>query len=239
MNKSGNSPLLEIQGLSAWYTKNKPVLENLNLTISQGEVVGLIGLNGAGKTTLIRILTGILKGYNVGEATWRQKPVSLRSEDFKRQRYTVFAEDASFEYFTFDEYLDYVMKAYGKKAENISGLVNGFHFEGFRGKLLRDLSTGNRKKAFLITAFALRTELLLMDEPVNGLDFQSTEYLYEQIRLYRQHGTILFSSHVLESLCLTADNIWVLENGTTSRTFTGDEITADTIRGVLHDDGNL
>ena len=104
--------------------------------------------------------------------------------------------------------------------------------------LLKELSTGNLKKVYLITAFALRPELLLLDEPVNGLDFQSTEYLYRLISGYRQYGTILFSSHILESICLTSDRVLVLEHGRISRIFTGQEIQADTIREVLAEKEN-
>lgn len=104
--------------------------------------------------------------------------------------------------------------------------------------LLKELSTGNLKKVYLITAFALRPELLLLDEPVNGLDFQSTEYLYRLISGYRQYGTILFSSHILESICLTSDRVLVLEHGRISRSFTGQEIQADTIREVLTEKEN-
>ena len=111
----------------------------------------------------------------------------------------MFAEDNSFSYFTFREYLAYVCAAYGKGVPDVSELVQGFHFEEYTDTLLRELSTGNRKKAFLITAFALKPRLLLLDEPVNGLDFQSTEYLYRQILDYKEYGTVLFSSHILES----------------------------------------
>ena len=95
----------------------------------------------------------------------------------------------------------------------MSELIQGFHFEEYTDTLLRELSTGNRKKAFLIMAFALKPRLLLLDESVNGLDFQSTEYLYRQISGYKKHGTVLFSSHILESITLTFDRVFVLENG--------------------------
>ena len=85
----------------------------------------------------------------------------------------------------------------------------------------------------MITAFALQPELLLLDEPVNGLDFQSTEFLYRQMGSYKEHGTILFSSHILESICLTSDQVLVLEQGKIRQTFTGEEIAAGTIREVL------
>ncbi len=73
------------------------------------------------------------------------------------------------------------------------------------------------KKVYLITAFALRPKLLLLDEPVNGLDFQSTEFLYQLMSGYKEHGTLLFSSHILESICLTSDRVLVLERVRISR----------------------
>ena len=98
-------------------------------------------------------------------------------------------------------------------------LVEGFQFEAYEDSLLGELSTGNRKKAFLITAFALGTELLFLDEPVNGLDFQSTEFLYRQMAEYKKRGSILFASHILESITLTADRALVLKEGRIDRQF--------------------
>ena len=120
----------------------------------------------------------------------------------------------------------------------MSELVQGFHFEEYTDTLLRELSTGNRKKAFLITAFALKPRLLLLDEPVNGLDFQSTEYLYQQILGYKEHGTVLFSSHILESITLTSDRVFVLEDGKIRQTFEGGQINAADIREALHDEND-
>lgn len=112
-------------------------------------------------------------------------------------------------------------------------MVKGFHFEEYTDTLIRDLSTGNQKKVFLITAFVLRPALLLLDEPVNGLDFQSTEFLYQLIQGYKEHGTVLFSSHILESITLTCDRVLVLEKGKISRTFDRDHMDAEAIRSSL------
>ena len=98
---------------------------------------------------------------------------------------------------------------------------------------MKELSSGNRKKAYLITAFALEPRLLLLDEPFNALDFQSTEFLYRLINGYKGCGTVLFSSHILESICLTADRVLVLEQGKISRAFAGKEILPETIRDEL------
>ena len=231
--------LLVLKNLRAWYTPGTDVLSDFSLDLNANEVVGLIGLNGAGKTTFLKTLSGLNRHFHAETALWKGQKLSFRDQAFKQSRYTVFAEDRSFQYFTFREYISYAAASYGKKLPDLSELIRGFHFEEYTDVLLKELSTGNLKKVYLITAFALRPELLLLDEPVNGLDFQSTEYLYRLISGYRQYGTILFSSHILESICLTSDRVLVLEHGRISRSFTGQEIQADTIREVLTEKENV
>lgn len=230
-----DSKLLSLNNLSAWYATGHPVLSDFSLDVGTNEVVGLIGLNGAGKTTFIKTVAGLLSGYRLDSAAWDGHAFSFRDKAFKQNRYIVFAEDRSFQYFTFREYLAYVAASYGMPLPDVSTLVAGFHFEGYTDILLKELSTGNLKKAYLITAFALHPKLLLLDEPVNGLDFQSTEFLYQLMGGYKGYGAILFSSHILESICLTSDRVLVLEHGRISRNFTGKEIIAGNIREVLAD----
>lgn len=232
-----DSKIFTLKNLCVWYTPGKPVLSDFSIDLGANEVVGLIGLNGAGKTTLIKTLSGLLDTYQVETAIFRGKVMqgkaAFRSNTFKRERYAVFAEDRSFQYFTFQEYLSYVAASYRKDLSDISDLIQGFHFEEYTDVLLKELSTGNLKKAYLITAFALHPKLLLLDEPVNGLDFQSTEFLYQQINDYRRYGTVLFSSHILESISMTSDRVLVLEGGRIEHSFIGQEIKAEKIREAL------
>ena len=232
-------PLLTVNNLSAWYQKQKMILSDFSIELSEHEVVGLIGLNGAGKTTFLKVLSGLLPSFHSQGILFYGNSVNMRSRNFKTCRYTVFAEDNSFPYFTFWEYLSYVFSAYRKNIPDVSKLIQGFHFEDYTDTLLKDLSTGNRKKVFLITAFALQTELLFLDEPVNGLDFQSTEYLYQQIADYKKYGTVLFSSHILESITLTSNRVLLLENGKIKQTFEHGQINAKTIREALHDENYI
>lgn len=227
--------LLVLKDLGVWYTKGRPVLDRFSMELRTNEVVGLIGLNGAGKTTLIKTLSGLIDSFQAETAQWQGKKLSFRNREFKKERYVVFAEDHSFRFFTFREYLSYVGASYGKTLPDsvIEELVQGFHFEEYTDVLLSDLSTGNLKKVYLITAFALKPKLLMLDEPVNGLDFQSTEYLYQLISGYRKYGTVLFSSHILESICLTSDRVLVLEQGQIKQCFAGQEIEAGKIREAL------
>lgn len=225
--------LLSIQKLCAWYDRKKPVLSDFSLELAEHEVVGLIGLNGAGKTTFLKVLSGVHEGFCAEQLVMDTHAVDFSDRAFQRQRYTVFAEDASFSYFTFREYLTYVCKVYGVAQPDISELIAGFHFGEYTDVLMKDLSMGNRKKVFLITAFALKPRLLLLDEPVNGLDFASTEYLYQLMARYREHGTLLFSSHILESITLTCDRVLVLEEGRIRESFSQGEIDAAGIREAL------
>lgn len=234
-NTMDNGRLLVLKNLNVWYTKGRPVLEKFSMELGRNEVVGLIGLNGAGKTTFIKTLSGLIDSFRVETALWQDKPLMFRDKEFKKERYIVFAEDRSFQFFTFREYISYVGASYGKKLSDIEELVRGFHFEEYMDVLLKELSTGNLKKAYLITAFALKPKLLILDEPVNGLDFQSTEYLYQQIGGYRHYGTVLFTSHILESICLTSDRVLVLEQGEIKKYFAGQEIEAGEIREALRE----
>ena len=225
--------LLSIRNMRIWYTPEKPVLSDFSLDLASNEVVGLIGLNGAGKTTLLKTISGLLKNFRSESLLWKGEPFSFRGKNFMKHRYIVFVEDHSFPYFTFREYLAYAAASYGMPLPDVSGLIKGFHFEKYTDTLLKELSTGNLKKVFLITAFALHPALLLLDEPVNGLDFQSTEYLYQQISSYRPYGTILFSSHILESICLTSDKVLVLQQGQITGNFITQETNPDSIREAL------
>ena len=150
-----STTLLSLNKLSVWYTANHPVLSDFSLDLGTNEVVGLIGLNGAGKTTFIKTVAGLLPGYRLDSAVWNGQPFLFRDKAFKQSRYIVFAEDRSFQYFTFREYLAYVAASFGQPLPDVSELVKGFHFEDYTDVLLKELSTGNLKKAYLITAFAL------------------------------------------------------------------------------------
>ncbi len=230
--------LLTVGNLSAWYSEEKMILSGFSFSLAEHEVAGLIGLNGAGKTTFFKVLSGLLPAFQADGVFFNGHSVRFRDKAFKACRYMVFAEDNSFQYFTFWEYLSYVFASYGQTAPDVTELIRGFHFEDHTHILLKDLSTGNRKKVFLITAFALKPQLLLLDEPVNGLDFQSTEYLYQQISGYKAHGTVLFSSHILESITLTSDRVIVLENGEIRQTFEKGQIDAPAIRKALHNEND-
>lgn len=206
---------LRIEGLTASYRRGEPVLDGLTLDVPEGQVVGLLGGNGAGKTTLLNWLLGVHTGQAEGTLTVDDARVAVDDPGFARMRYGVFTEDASFARWTMDAYLSFVARVYGLpvSASHVDAMVDGFGFDAFRSKRLAQLSTGGRKKFFLIAAFSLRPRLVVLDEPVDGLDFSSTEFLYECIKDYSSSGSVLLSSHIAESFEECCDRLYLLEHG--------------------------
>ena len=87
------------------------------------------------------------------------------------------------------------------------------NFEEFLNTDIGSLSTGNKKKVFLITAFYLKPALLILDEPFDGLDFDATEFLYGLLLQYKEEGSILMSSHIAESIVRVCDTAYTIEDG--------------------------
>lgn len=211
--------MLRLKNLSVWYQEGNPVIKGTDLAIEANHVVGLLGINGAGKTTLINTMSGVHTKYQADEILGESGETSFAAEDFKKMRYTVFTEEQAFSYWDFREYLEFLQKAYGKKADRayLDYLIEGFRFQQYEHTLIKDLSTGNKKKVFLIGGFALKLPLLILDEPLDGLDFSGAEFLYEVMQGHKQYGSVLMSSHIAESFERTCDDILLLNHGKISR----------------------
>ena len=94
-------------------------------------IFAFYGSMGAGKTTFIKVITGLLTSYKAQKVSYKGKNTGFRDKSFKNDRYAVFSEDNSFQFFTFREYISYVFQAYKKKLPNIDELIGGFHFEEY------------------------------------------------------------------------------------------------------------
>ncbi len=208
--------LLELKKLNFAYVKDSKILDNIDLILNQNKVYGLIGKNGAGKTTLIKTLSSVFNNnvFTLKYFKFFDKEVQLSSEFYRQNKYTVFTESESFLNWTFLQYLEMVCQLYNCSIERkrLEILVNGFKFEDYCQKEIRDLSTGNKKKVFLIVGLYLKRPLLILDEPFDGLDFESTEFLYKMLLEYKQYGTVLLSTHFAESVVRVCDYLYILEN---------------------------
>lgn len=207
--------MLHVYRLSQWYAQSKNVIDKVDFSISPQTSIGLLGANGAGKTTLINFLSGVHRHYTVERVEWEGQPIRINCDEFKRKRYTVYSDDLAFGHWTFDEYIQFIHKAYHKHVNQyaVARLVWGFGFEPYRKQPMNLLSTGNRKKVFLISGFALQLPLLILDEPASGLDHQSIEFLKELIAEYRSFGTVLMSGQSATSFGDECTCVFLLQEG--------------------------
>ncbi|CAM3126143.1 ATP-binding cassette domain-containing protein [Actinomyces slackii] len=224
--------ILELEGLTAWYDRRKPVVEDVSLSLVAGEAVGLIGINGAGKTTLLKALCQAHRGCSIKALRYRGRSIDPADSAFMKQRYLSFADDSSFPTWSLDTFVRFLDRAYSsrKRARLLDELVEGFNFGEYRGTPFSQLSSGSRKKASLIAAFHTQVDILFLDEPVDFLDFASTEYLYQRIVDAASHGQcVLLSSHIAESFTRCTTRLFVLSSGTMTGPFATPEDSRDVV----------
>lgn len=209
---------------------NLIAVQDLNLTIPQGEIFGLIGPNGAGKTTTIRMACGLLApttgrglvdGIDVGEEPERaQQSIGYLSDFF-----------AVYEDLKVWEYLDYFAHAYKLPEDTIpdrvTEVIAQVSLEVKRDAMIRGLSRGMKQRLGIARAVIHRPKLLLLDEPASGLDPKARLELRNLLRSLRDQGsTILISSHILTELEGFCTSIGIMEKGRMVRSGRIDEVTA-------------
>ena len=205
--------VLEMRGVTRAYEKGTNVLDNLDLTVAQGEVIGLLGRNGAGKTTLLRIAMGLLApqagSVSVLGHDPRQAPVEV-----KRQVGYVSEDQTLPGFMTVNQIIDMHRKLYpGWDDELARDLASRFHMSP-RQKL-KQLSKGQARQVALLCAVSHRPPLLLLDEPAGGLDpAMRREFLETAIRMLGESGTtILFSSHHMTDVERLASRLVMIHDG--------------------------
>ncbi len=187
--------VLELRGVHRAYTRGEEVLRGIDLTVTAGEVLGLLGRNGAGKTTLLRIALGQLEPQRGSVRVFgedpRRDPVSVR------RRVGYVSEDQVLPGFLkVREVIDLHRRLYPTWDQALATeLAARFHMSG--DQRVKHLSKGQARQVALLCAVAHRPALLLLDEPAGGLDpAMRREFLETAIQLLGESGsTILFSSH--------------------------------------------
>lgn len=196
---------------------NKKALDTLNLTIENGEIFGLIGHNGAGKTTTISILTSIIEA-TAGEVYVDDLALSAHRDAIKKRIGYVPDSPDLFLNLTAREYWHFLAKIYGvSETDTRDRMEQLSHFFGMSDRvddLLESFSHGTRQKAIIIGALMANPDILILDEPLTGLDPQAAFDLKKLMKNHAEGGkTVIFSTHVLavaEQLC---DRIAILKGG--------------------------
>jgi ABC-2 type transport system ATP-binding protein len=209
---------------------NVLAVDDLDLTIPQGEIYGLIGPNGAGKTTTIRMTCGLL-APTMGRAL--VAGVDVAREPEKAQQHIGYLSDffAVYEDLKVWEYLDYFAHAYKMPESDIPARVTEViaqvNLDVKRDAMIRGLSRGMKQRLGIARALIHRPKVLLLDEPASGLDPKARLELRNLLLSLRDQGaTILISSHILTELEGFCTSIGIMERGRMVRSGRISEVTA-------------
>ena len=208
-------------GLGKSYGGHRPrsgppikALHDLSITVRRGEIFGFLGPNGAGKSTTIRILLGFLHA-TAGRATVLGHDVATDGLAIRSQVGYLPGGIAFYDSMTGDAVLDYLARLHGNGAPLRDALVERLELSrADLRRLVRDYSRGMRQKVGIIQAMQHDPELLILDEPTEGLDPLMQRAFYEVLDERRRAGrTIFFSSHILSEVERVCDRVAIIRHG--------------------------
>lgn len=232
MNSSDNTATsaipLQIEKVKKSFDK-KNILNEISLDIEKGEVFGLIGLNGIGKTTLIKIIIDLLSA-DEGEikifGTDSKKSGSRQNLAYMPEKFH------PSKYLKGHEYLSLAMSYHGLKYDNNTAEKEAEKLgldPTALGKRISSYSKGMGQKLGLIGAIMSKTPLLILDEPMSGLDPKARIMLKDRLLALRNEGTTIFlSSHILADMDEICDRVGILHNGEMLFVGTPDEFRKST-----------
>lgn len=207
--------MIQVSNLSKFYGE-KRAISGLNFKLEKGEIVGLLGLNGAGKTTTIRILTGYLIP-SAGDASIDGKSIFDFPLEAKQKIGYLPETPPLYEDMTITEYLTFVGRI--KKIEEpklgseIEKVLAKTNITTVKDKLIGTLSLGYRKRVGIAQAILGDPEIVIMDEPISGLDPKQIVEIRNLIRSLAGDHTVLISSHILTEIYKTCDKFLFLHKG--------------------------
>jgi ABC-2 type transport system ATP-binding protein len=210
------TPLIEIRNLSKSYGE-KWVLKKLNLDIYPGQVIGYIGPNGAGKSTTVKILTGLIPGFS-GEVLIGGMSMKDNPQEIKKMIGYVPENAEIYDVLTPIEYLDFIGKLYGMEEvllqERSRKLLEAFGLGAMLGDRMDTFSKGMKQKVLLIAGIIHDPKIIILDEPLSGLDANAVIMIKELIlRLAKDGKTIFYCSHMMDVVEKVSDRILLINKG--------------------------
>lgn len=195
--------------------KGITLVSNVNLHIKKGEIYGFLGQNGAGKTTIMKMLTGLLIPSK-GEILLFGKKLTETNKSGLKRVGSIIEYPIFFEHLTAMENLELhceYLGYYDKKA--ITQALELVHLKGIEDKVVKDFSLGMKQRLGIVRAIITKPELIILDEPTNGLDPIGIKDMRDLIRmLNKEYGiTFLLSSHILGEIEQIVDRVGVIQNG--------------------------
>src|SRR6516225_1892488 len=216
MDKHG-SPIIQINDVRKAFRaadgRERPVLEGVDFTLREGEIVALLGQSGSGKSTLLRIMAGLI-GVDGGDVLYRGQPLYGPARGISM----VFQSFALFPWLTVQQNVELGLEARGvetsERAKKASAAIELIGLSGFEGALPRELSGGMRQRVGIARALVIEPEVLLMDEAFSALDVLTGERLRDDILQLWGSGAMptkamLIVSHNIEEAVLMADRVLI------------------------------
>lgn len=211
--------MIEINNVTKTFNNSVKAVDNLNLTVNDGEIVAFIGPNGAGKTTTLKMLTGILKADN-GDILINQ--FNIKNDALKAKGEIGYIADSPdmFLRLTGLEFINLIADIYKISLEDrnkrIKLFAKRFDLEEVLDKPMQSYSHGMRQKMMVTATLVHNPSVWILDEPLTGLDPKSAFELKKMMREHADKGnSVLFSTHVLEVAEKLCDKVIIINHGKT------------------------
>ena len=206
---------IDVLSLTKFYG-DKPALNGVNFSASDGDFIGLLGANGAGKSTLIKCLSGVLTPSG-GDVFFNQHSV-IRSRTYCQFKVGYLPESPSgFEDLTVTELIRLSAISHGlngdKQKKSVVAVLEDLQLESISGLRLADLSKGLRQRVWLAQALVHSPEILFLDEPTDGLDPVQKVALRRYILEIARNKIVIMSTHILEEAEAMCGRLLVMNNG--------------------------
>ena len=201
--------MLSVNALSVRYGSFTAV-RNISFQVRDGEIFGILGPNGAGKSSTLKAIMGLVE--HEGSILLNGRKIGVRE---KNEIGYVPEESMLIESLTPMEFFEFIKSIRGVRDDDLfARLIYGFGIENHVTKPIAALSMGTKQKVQIIAALMHNPKLLIMDEPLNGLDAKSTKILKEILQIHvKKGGSVLFSTHIMEIAEELCDRIAVINNG--------------------------
>lgn len=236
--ETASEKVVSIRDLRMSYDKNE-VLKGINLDVYKGQIIGYIGPNGAGKSTTIKILLGIVEGFQ-GEVRVCGEDITTGNIDYKKKIGYVPETAEVYDSLTAQEYLTFIGEVYGmafdvvdSKAQKLMAL---FGIEEVYHSRISSYSKGMKQKLLIIASMLHNPDLLFFDEPLSGLDANSVMVFKEiMTELAAQGKTIFYSSHIMDVVERISSRIILVKDGQIVADGTFEELKDKCREGSLED----
>lgn len=187
-------------------------LNKVSFSINQGEVVGLLGPNGAGKSTLMKSITNAIISDD-GEILVNNSSVNLNPVETKRQIGFLQENNPLYVEMYVKEYLHFVANIRGEKTERVEEVIKQVGLDPEKHKKIHQLSKGYKQRVGLAQAILSKPQILILDEPTNGLDPNQIIEIRELIREIAKETTIILSTHIMQEVEALCSRVILLNRG--------------------------